>query len=259
MAGEHRFERVGNLADRGARPRRLDRQCQQIAVAAPRRFGQRRQRLSAALGVAAAPNLVEPRDLRRAHRGVVDIEQVDLGRLARLVFVDADDRLLAAVDRRLAARRGFLDAQFRHAGLDRLGHAAHRLDLVDQRRRRLGQRMGQAFEVIAAAERIDDMGDAGFLGEDQLGVAGDAHRGRGRQGHGLVERIGVQGLGAAQHRRHRLDRGADDVVVRVLLGQADARGLAMRAQRQARRVLRRKLPHQPRPQQRARRAVSRSP
>ena len=59
----------------------------------------------------------------------------------------------------------------------------------------------------------------------------------------------MQRLRAAEHRGQRLDRRADDVVVRVLLGEADARGLAMRAQREARRVLRRELPHQPRPQQ----------
>ena len=46
-----------------------------------------------------------------------------------------------------------------------------------------------------------------------------------------------EGLGSAEHRRQRLDRGADDVVVRVLRGQADARSLTMRAQRQARLIL----------------------
>ncbi len=65
----------------------------------------------------------------------------------------------------------------------------------------------------------------------------------------LVEGIGVQRIGAAEHAGHRLDRGADDVVVRVLLGEADARGLAMHAQRQRRGILRRKLRHQPRPEE----------
>ena len=47
--------------------------------------------------------------------------------------------LLAAVDARLAARRGLLDAQLRHARLDRLGHAAERLDLLDQLPRLVGE------------------------------------------------------------------------------------------------------------------------
>ena len=58
----------------------------------------------------------------------------------------------------------------------------------------------------------------------------------------------MQRLGAAKHGRQRLDRRADDVVVRALLGEADARGLAMRAQRQAHLVLRRERFDQPRPQ-----------
>src|SRR3546814_11026808 len=42
---------------------------------------------------------------------------------------------------------------------------------------------------------------------------------------------------AAEHRGHGLDRGAHDVVVRVLLGEGDAAGLAVRAQHQRLRLL----------------------
>ena len=48
--------------------------------------------------------------------------------------------LLAAVDARLAAGRGFLDAQLRHARLDGLGHAAELLDLLDELPRLRGER-----------------------------------------------------------------------------------------------------------------------
>ena len=48
-------------------------------------------------------------------------------------------------------------------------------------------------------------------------------------------------LRAAEHRRHRLVGGAHDVVVGVLLLQADARGLAMGAQHQALGLLRPEL------------------
>jgi hypothetical protein len=90
--------------------------------------------------------------------------------------------------------------------LDGLGHAAQRLDLLDQLARLCDQARGQRFDVVAAGQRIDDLGDAGLVLEDQLGVARDAGRGRGRQRDRLVERVGVQRLRAAQHRRHRLDR-----------------------------------------------------
>src|SRR5207248_733201 len=95
MAAEHGFERVGNLADRGARPARLDRQRQQIAAAA---LGGRRQyvkRSFAFCGVAASADGIEAGDLRLAHGLVVDIEDFDMIRLARLIFVDPDDDLFA--------------------------------------------------------------------------------------------------------------------------------------------------------------------
>ncbi len=64
-----------------------------------------------------------------------------------------------------------------------------------------------------------------------------------------VLRAGVQRLGAAEHGGERLDRGAHDVVVGVLLGQADARGLAVGAQARARRLGRLERRHQLGPQQ----------
>ena len=65
-----------------------------------------------------------------------------VGRIA----VDADHRLPAGIDPRLGARRRLLDPQLRNAGLDRLGHAAERVDLGDmvERARR---------EVVRSAAR----------------------------------------------------------------------------------------------------------
>ncbi len=88
------------------------------------------------------------------------------------------------------------------------------------------------------------MRNAAFFLDDELGRAGDRGTGRRRQGHRLVEGIGVQGLGAAEHRGQGFDRGAHDVVIGVLLGQRDPGSLAMGAQRQRLRVLRIELPHQ---------------
>ncbi|MCY1227897.1 hypothetical protein D9M72_401880 [compost metagenome] len=80
-------------------------------------------------------------------------------------------------------------------------------------------------------------------------VAGDAGGKLRRQRDRLVERIGVQRLGATESGGHRLEGRADDVVVGILLLQRDARGLAMGAQHQRRRLLRLELRHDPRPQQ----------
>jgi hypothetical protein len=50
----------------------------------------------AALQVAGSPRPFEALELCLPHRAVVDVEQLDRSRLARTVFVDPDDRLLAA-------------------------------------------------------------------------------------------------------------------------------------------------------------------
>ena len=139
--------------------------------------------------------------------------------LGQPVAVDPDDHRLAAIDLGRARRGGFLDPVLGQAFGDRLGHPAMRLDLLDQRPGLVLQLAGQRLDIPAAAERIGDRGNAAFLGQDQLRVAGDPGREIGRQRDRLVEAVGVQRLRAAEHRRQRLDRGADDVVVGVLLGQ----------------------------------------
>ena len=168
--------------------------------------------------------------------------------LGQPVAVDPDDHRLARVDLGRARRGGFLDALLGQALGDRLGHPAMRLDLVDQRLRFFFQLAGQRLDIPAPAERIGDRGHPAFLGQDQLGVARDPRREIGRQRDRLVEAVGVQRLRPAKHRRQRLDRGADDIVVRVLLGQRHAAGLAMRAQQLRLLRLGAKVAHDPRPQ-----------
>jgi hypothetical protein len=68
--------------------------------------------------------------------------------------------------------------------------------------------------------------------------------------------VGVQRLRAAQHGRQGLHRGADDVVVRVLRGQAPARGLHVGAQHGRARFLGLKRLHQLVPQKRAARSMA---
>jgi hypothetical protein len=137
----------------------------------------------------------------------------------RLVLVDADDHVLAAVDTRLLARRGLFDAQLGHAGLDRLGHATGVLDLRDQFARLVGDLPGQRLHEIGTAPGIDDPRDTGFLLEDELRIARDARRELRGKCNRLVQGIRVQRLGPTEHRRHGLDRGAHDVVVGILCGQ----------------------------------------
>ena len=164
------------------------------------------------------------------------------------IAVDPDDHRLAGIDLGRALGGGFLDPHLGQALGDRLGHAAMLLDLLDQRPGALLQLAGQRLDIPASAERIGDRGHPAFLGQDQLGVARDPRREIGRQRDRLVEAVGVQRLGPAQHRRQRLDRGADDIIVRVLLGQRHAAGLAVGAEQLRLLRLGAEIGHDPRPQ-----------
>ena len=133
VAAEHLLHRIGHLADGGSRPGRLDAEREQVAVAAAPVGRARRARPATAASSRAAAAARGERSAARAprrcrcracRRGRASLEPV---------LVDADDDLVAAVDRGLAARGRLLDAQLRHARLDRLRHAAEPLDLLDQR------------------------------------------------------------------------------------------------------------------------------
>ena len=63
--------------------------------------------------------------------------------LGQPVLVDADDHVLAGVDARLLLRRRRLDLELGPARLDGAGHAAHRLDFLDDRPRRVGHVLRQ--------------------------------------------------------------------------------------------------------------------
>ena len=208
MAAPHLLQRRRNFADRGLGARGVDRERQQVAVAAVGGAGERVERRLQLRRIALALEAGELVELQLPHRGIVDLEHVDRRFVLRPVLVDADHRLLAGIDARLGLGRGLLDAQLRNAGLDRLGHAAELLDLLDVAPGLARKLLRQPLDIERAAPGIDDAGGAAFLLQHDLGVAGDAGGEVGRQRQRLVERVGVQRLGVALRRRHRLDAGA---------------------------------------------------
>ena len=131
MAAEHLFQRQRNFADGRLRARRIDGEREQIAVAAVGGARERIERVLQRRRIALGFQPLQLLDLLRAHGGIVDLQHFDRRFVGRLIFVDADDRLMAGVDARLRLGGGFLDAQLRNAGLDRLRHAAEVLDFLD--------------------------------------------------------------------------------------------------------------------------------
>src|SRR5581483_2363012 len=211
------LERAGDLADGRARPGSLHGEREEVPLPRLGRVREGVERRPDLRGVAGLSDPIEPQDLRLADGGVVDLPHVDLRLLRELEPVHADNDVLAPVDPRLTARGRLLDLELRHAGFDRLRHAAHRLDLLDEPERLAGERVRQRLHEVRAAPRVDDLRDAGLELEDELGIARDPRRGVGRERDRLVEGVRVEALRTAEDGRHRLDRGANDVVVGVLL------------------------------------------
>ena len=96
--------------------------------------------------------------------------------MTRAILVHANNDILAAIDPRLASGRGLLDPQLGHTRIDGLGHAAERVNLPDEFTRSLSKACRQVFDIVAAAERVDDMGYARLFRDHELRVARDPRR-----------------------------------------------------------------------------------
>jgi hypothetical protein len=85
----------------------------------------------------------------------------------------------------------------------------------------LGQFGGQALDIVGAAQRIDDIGDAGFFLQDQLGVARDAREKSVGSAIASSSALVCSDWVPPSTAAIASIGGADDVVVGVLLLQAD--------------------------------------
>ena len=179
-----------------------------------------------------------------------------------LVAVDSDDPLVALLQSGLVLEGRLGDLRHEPAVLDPAQQpAGHRplrgLGLAGRRAHLLGQRLGvgvgerraahgqdlvedlvglgldpvgELLDVPAAAQRVGDVDHAGLLHDHLLGAQGDLGGLFRRQRERLVEGVGVQRVGAAEHGGECLDAGADHVVVGLLGGQRDAGGLGVEPQ-----------------------------
>src|SRR5581483_8280021 len=99
-----------------------------VALRRDRGLAQSRHRLAPAAGVARPAHLREALHLAPLDLGI-DLEERDRGLPLRGVRVDPDDELLLPLDLLLEAEGRLGDLALGIPALDRLDHAAHRLDL----------------------------------------------------------------------------------------------------------------------------------
>ena len=96
--------------------------------------------------------------------------------------------------------------------------------------------VGQPFDEIAAAQRIDRLRDAALVRDDLLRTQRDLGAELGGDLEGFVVGAGEDRLRTAQHRRHGLDRDARDVVVGLHAGKRGAAADDAEAEHQRLRV-----------------------
>ena len=107
--------------------------------------------------------------------------------------------------------------------------------------------VGERLDVVAAAQRVDHVGEVRLFAQDVLRVDGDARTELGRAGQRLVVCIGVQRLQPAENAGHGLHRDARDVVERLLPREIDARCLAVELEAPGARVCAEALARDARP------------
>ena len=187
VAPEHLFERIGHLAHGGAQADGPNRQIQQVALSALGSGGQRLEGCLHGRVVALGFDGFQASDLAIAHLDVVDLEDIHWVFLGQLVFVDADNHILARVDAGLLLRRGRFNLEFGPTTVHRLGHAAHGIDFLDDGPGFVHHLLRQALHHVGTGPGIDHIRDVGFFLDDQLRVACDARTELGGQGNGLIE------------------------------------------------------------------------
>mmetsp|Transcript_40575 Transcript_40575/g.96083 ORF Transcript_40575/g.96083 Transcript_40575/m.96083 type:complete len:549 (-) Transcript_40575:32-1678(-) len=167
------------------------------------------------------------------HGGVIDDARLDaVVVLLEDELVHPDHHVRPRVQPRLLAGGALFDALLGHAGFDGLGHPAKGLHLLDHLQRLVVEVVGQGLHHVAPRPGVHNLGDAGLVLHDELGVARDACREVRGQRNRLVEGVGVERLGPAHDRGHALDRRAHDVVVRVLRLEGVAGGLGVGAEQE---------------------------
>src|SRR5690606_34361466 len=113
--------------------------------------------------VAAFLDLADAGDLGFTNRDIVDVEDIDRVFFALAILVDADDHLFAAINASCSGSGSLFDHRLGPASGDGLGHAAFGLDPLDDLPRLVDQLLRQAFDIIAAAQRIDHIAHAGLF------------------------------------------------------------------------------------------------
>src|SRR6266436_3796814 len=238
---EHAAKGVGNFADSGVgfdggedgRKKILSR------ASAALEFGERGL---GARGVTFGSQGVQSDNLGALHF-LVNAQNGNVALLFRDEIVHSNHDLIFFLDGPLELVSGFLDFPLDEAYFNGAQHSSHRIHFFDVFESTLLDFVGERFDGVGARDRVDGVGDAGFVGKNLLRAQSDQRGVLGRQGQRFVHGIGVKGLAAAENGRERLNGHANDVVFRLLRGERRTGGLRVETQHQRARIFRTKTFH----------------
>src|SRR5258708_7416176 len=200
--------------------------------------------------ITAVAKLIEPREDHlcgfRIHFEHLANSALIIATLMRIA-VDPDQHALYAIEALLALTRALRDPTLDIALLDRFDDSAIRIDLMHYPEDSLLHFVGEVLDVMAATQRIDGPRDPALMRDDLLRAQCDLRAFFGRDLKCLIEGSSEDRLRTAHHRRHRFDRDAHDVVVRLGGGQRRAPADHAETEQAALRVGAVTLFHQARP------------
>src|SRR5688572_21698350 len=229
ILAEHAAQGVGDLADGGAAFDGGDDHWHQVLSAACRPLDGVQGGAPLVLAAAGAHGADTLHLLALDVR--VDAEHAGAAILMPVsVPVHADDDRGAGVDGLLRPVGRVLDLPLNDAGLDGAKGAPGRVDPIDQCLRLALEAAGHRLDRVRAADRIDGVRRPAFMQDDLLRAEREGGALLGRKRQCLVLRVAMQRLRPAQNRRERLQRDADNVVVRLLGGERAAGSLRVKAQ-----------------------------
>src|SRR5687767_3077681 len=93
--------------------------------------------------------------------------------VGHLVFVDANNDLVATLNRFLILISGVLNLSLRKTFFDRRNHPSHGIDLSEVSEGLVFHLLRKRLEIVRAAERIYRMGNSGLFSNDLLCAKGN--------------------------------------------------------------------------------------
>ena len=164
-------------------------------------------------------NLLPDISLRGRRRRILNVRQ---GLIKVGILAAANQRRLPFGQILAALLCDLCDLRLNVSRPQSLNQAALRFDLLEQAPGRLGQLVGQFFDVPGAAGRVDQVDELDFFLQNQLEIAGDAARKFSGFAQGGIKGRDLQAVDSADGAGHGFGGDAQHIDIGIMAGLAAA-------------------------------------